>query len=474
MCKSKTLIISILRNSHRNLSCLSLFATLTKNTIETKLLFIPVENDYNEYLLSKFLLSSGFGIVGISLVTEGFHFARKLTGDIKKYAPKAHIVWGGIHPTAMPEECLDYADSVCIGEGESTFLSLVKRISENEDISNLPGIGTKSLDGHITINASPPLTDNLDLLPFNKYDWSNFYIQDYQSLRSFDVNDYIQYSNYNGEDYTLMATRSCPYSCSYCCNSFLNKLYKNKGRVRKRSVDNVIQEIRYARENIATVKFINFIDDQFLTSQKWNEEFSVEYKKWVNLPFAARLAPGSFSNEDIRILKDAGLKVVQIGIQSGSERTHELIFHRKFNRNNIIEASQIFKRNDISPKYDIIIQNDFEDDSDRDKTIELLLELERPFTCNLFILTPYPKTDLESIYKKNNIKPRTDPYGKGYVDFDESDFYYQLVSVIPFISEEQCWYFIKYKNDKYVRSLLQQLYDIKRPSLGYFVWSRQA
>lgn len=461
--KIKVLLISILQNSHRNLSCLSLFSSLTENNIETNLLFLAKEKEYNKNLVKEFILSKNFDIIGISVMTDGFNFAKLLTKDIKEYAPKAHIIWGGIHPTLMPEECLNYANSICRGEGEKTLLLLIEKISQNQDFSTIPGIGTKSSDDLI-LNTPFPLEETLDSLPFNKYDWSNFYVQDSKGLRNFDLQEYINYSNYNGEDYTLMTSRGCPFNCAYCCNSFINKIYNSSGDIRKRTVDSVIKEIKYAMNKIGKLKFINFIDDQFYTPRDklWLKEFCERYKSEVNLPFIIRLAPSTFNDEDIKILKNAGLKFLQIGIQSGSEKTNKMIFHRNFNRDTIIEASKILSKNGIHAFYDVIIQNDLEDDSDRDKTIQLLLDIEKPFSLFLFTLTPFPKTELESIYKEKGVIPKTDPYGAGYCEYDENDFYFQLANLIPHIPRSIAQFFLDHSKEKYIPLLLKQYYDLTK------------
>ena len=458
MSDCKILLISLLHESHRNLSCLSLFSFLRANSIKTDLLFLPKEGEFDESSIKQFVISNEYTIIGISVMTDNYYFARFLTKSIKKYAPDIHIIWGGIHPTLEPKECLTFADSICIGEAEAILLPILQNISQNLDISTLPGVGIRLKDASIIINP-PLLINDLDLLPIVKYDWDAFYVQDSNGLRAFNESEYIQYSNYNGEDYTLMATRSCPFSCSYCCNSYLNKLYNTKGRVRKRTVNHVIDEIICAVNYINNIKFINFIDDQFLTSKKWNETFCKKYKNKVGLPFIVRLTPGTFNENDLEQLKEAGLAFVQIGLQSGSERTNKTIFSRNFSIDAILKSSRMLKKYDILPFWDVIIQNDLEEEEDRRKTIELLLLLEKPFKCFFFALTPFPKTKLDSIYKERKVLPKTNPYLKGYGDYDEDDFYFQLANIIPYTSNNICRYFFNHTNDKYVRHVLADYYN---------------
>ena len=453
---SKVLLISILHGSHRNLSVLQLYASLRYKGIDVSILFIPDKDQYNSDLTTKFLNESDYGIVGISLMTDGFTFAKQLTADIKLFNKDIFVVWGGIHPTLMPEECVHFADCVCIGEGDITLERLVQRLAANESIDDLDGIAVKLPSGEYKANPLGEIIRDLDSIPYIRYEWDDFYLQDGEGLYGFDVNSYTKYSNYNGEDYTLMTSRSCPYNCSYCCNSYINKLYGDNGRRRRRSVDNVILEVQNAMSKIERIRFINFIDDQFITTKKWNDEFVVKYKQKIGLPFIVRLVPGTFNDNDIKKLKEAGLSFVQIGIQSGSAQTHREIFHRRYNRRVIVESSEILSNNGIFPIYDLIIQNDFEDDSDRDETIKLLLDLKKPFSLTLFALTLFPKTELELMYKQRNIIPSNDPYGKGYSNLNIDDFYYQLCSIIPYTDRETSERFFMLKDDDNERKKLKE------------------
>lgn len=460
--KMKILLISILKNSHRNLSILSLFATLNENDLDVKVLFLPKENEFNPDLVNKFVLDHKFKVIGISVMTDGLDFAVQITQNTKSHLPKSLVIWGGIHPTLMPEECLDYCDCVCVGEGEQALLSLVKKLENGESISEIPGIRMKLPDGGISSNLPAALVTMLDTLPFVKYDWNNFYVQDALGLRRFDLTEYTRYSNYNGEDYTLMATRSCPFNCSYCCNSYLNKLHETKGRVRKRSVDHVILELKYALKTNGKIQFINFIDDQFLTSKPWTEEFISKYQAEIGLPFIVRLVPDTVDEVTIKQLVDAGLRVVQIGLQSGSDKTHREIFHRQFHQDKLIESSRIFSKNGVLPIYDVIIQNDLETDVDRNETIKLLLKLQKPFRLTLFALTPYPHTELVEIYQQKGISPRTNPYGKGYSDLDENDFYFQLSNIIPIAPHFLSALIFNHKDQKVWRDLLRTYYNFHK------------
>lgn len=461
--KNELLLVSIASDSHRNIGCLSLYATAVNAGISTNLIFIPRIAEYSEEEFGTFLKTNDFRVIGISLTTRDFYFARIITLHIRKYLPDSHIVWGGIHATSKPEECLNYADSVCIGEGELFLIQLITALSDGADISNIPGIGVKVGDKNKLVINPPRLIKDLNSLPFPHFDFEHFYVLDACGLHLFGPQDYVKYSRHNGDGYVLLTSRSCPHHCSYCINSFLNRLYDdNPHRLhRRRSVDNILKEITHALSTIPGIGFINFMDDHFLTDSKWIKEFCDKYGKQINLPFIIRATPNTIKDEMISLLKTAGLNTVQMGIQSGSETTHKNIFHRSFNKEDVLRAATVLNRNNLICLYDFIIENDFETDEDRDKTIELMLRIPKPYIANLFVMTVFPKTDLEKMYKDRNMTPRVDPYSSNYFEFNKNDFYYQLASLIPLIDEKEARYIFENRYDQKALLQLKKLFSEK-------------
>ena len=68
----------------------------------------------------------GCDLIGMSLITNTFHRACVLTDRIRSAGIKTPIVWGGTHPTVAPEESLEMADVICVGEGEQTMLKFAR------------------------------------------------------------------------------------------------------------------------------------------------------------------------------------------------------------------------------------------------------------------------------------------------------------------------------------------------------------
>jgi len=149
--------------------------------------------------------------VGISAVTgkqiKGGLTAAKLVREVSVDTP---IVWGRIHPSLLPEQTVtdEYVDIVVKGEGEQTFLDLVKALDGKHPLSEVKGIFYKS-KGHIFHRPSSDLL-HLDSLPPLPYHLIN-------------VNDYLNSINGDGSDLLHFSSRGCPYSCKFCYSQSLNQ-----------------------------------------------------------------------------------------------------------------------------------------------------------------------------------------------------------------------------------------------------------
>ena len=283
------------------------------------------------------------------------------------------------------------------------------------------------------------------------------------SIRTLSIDDYKKYSKHGGDGYSLITSRSCPNNCSYCINSFYNKLYSQKGKerfFRRRSVSNTLNEIKHAIRTIPGIRFINFLDDHFLIGEDWFNEFVIKYGKEIGLRFMIRATPKSVTENKFLVLKNIGLSVVQIGIQSGCATTHRDIFHRKFNRNDIISAATILHKLGITAMYDFIIGNEFESVKAKKDTIELMMELPKPYIANIFHIIPFPKTDIIKWYKEHNIVPKLDPYKEDYLDWKD-DFFAMLAKIVPVTNNELIKQFLEHMNEASCQAEVRRRYKIE-------------
>jgi anaerobic magnesium-protoporphyrin IX monomethyl ester cyclase len=399
-----------------------LSACLKRAGFETRMIFLPdlrelmAATDYGARRLSPTALGQvvelcgDAGLVGISVMTASFYIARQLTEAIHA-ALNVPIIWGGIHPTVRPKECLQYADLACIGEGERAIVELARRIAEGRDYGDLNNLAQLDAQAHVVTNPLHPLEQNLDTLPFPDYDYTQHVVLHEGHLVPFtrplmnyylgDVGRWI-----DGPRYDVVTTRGCPYRCTFCGNDAMARIYPRWGRLRRRSPDNVIAEIQAVRARLPDLAGVTVHDDTFLANpESYIAEFSQLYQAQVGLPFRAYATPHAVDSIKLQHLVKAGLRVAMMGIQTGSPRTQAL-YNRHTSNEQIIRAARLihtFRRHIPRPRYDLITDNPYETDDDRFETLRLIHRLPRPFRLSVYSLTFYPGTEIYNQAKADGL-----------------------------------------------------------------------
>lgn len=380
----------------------------------TRLIFLPdvhemvVRVDYSERRVAPAAmqqltaLCADASLVGITVMTSSFRLACELTDAIHA-ACQAPVIWGGIHPTVEPAECLRYADLVCIGEGEATLVTLAQRLAAAAAYTDITNLAYLNEQGQLVINPLMPLVDDLDELPLPDYDYEHHFVLHEgrivpmsQQLMAFYLSDIGSWSH--SVTYGILTTRGCPYRCSYCVNNTMVELYDNWSKLRMRSPQNVIDEIQAARARLPAIGAIAIRDDTFLANpQSYLSEFARLYQAQVNLPFQAYTTARTVEREKLQLLADSGLRRLIMGIQSGSKRMQKL-YRRDWATNaQMLAAAQVInelKEQIAMPMYDVITDNPYEDDDDRFATLQLIHQLPQPYKLSLFSLTFYPGTEM--------------------------------------------------------------------------------
>jgi anaerobic magnesium-protoporphyrin IX monomethyl ester cyclase len=348
-------------------------------------------------------------LVGISVMTNYFEKSAQVTHNIK--CLDIPVAWGGIHPMIKPEESLKYADMVCLGEGEEAILELVNKMEDNKNYFNIKNFWFKN-NNKIIKNSIRPLIDDINTLPFPDYDLKNSYV--IRRNRIIKMNKKIleiflrSHFDMPGGTYLLHSSRGCPHSCSYCCNNALKKFYDGQRYLRFRSIDKIMEEIEIIKNNFRFINSIWFTDDSFFArSLDEIKEFNKKYKEKFDMPFTCYTSILTLTEEKLALLIDAGLSVVEMGIQTGSNRTNREVYNRAYiTKENILAASKIlnkFSSKKFGFNYHFIIDNPYERNEDFMETVEVLKKLKVPFTGVVFSLVLYPGTQMYEMAKKDGI-----------------------------------------------------------------------
>ena len=141
--------------------------------------------------------------------------------------------------------------------------------------------------------------------------------------------------------------------------------------------------------------FVHFYDEVFPNTPGWVDEFVVEYKKHIHLPFTIWSHPNAVRADVLKKLVSVGLTEVIMGIQSGSERVRRDVFHRYETQESIIRATEIIREAGVFwGTYDLMLQHPFETIEDLKESYFLAKRLRRPLELQLHGLNFLPGTDI--------------------------------------------------------------------------------
>lgn len=291
-------------------------------------------------------------------------------------------VFGGPHVTFYPKIIEESGvDVIGFGEVDESFKELVDRYDRGEDISTVQNFWVKTLNG-ISKNPKRTLVSDLDELPFpdrNLFD-------EHKEVDSSKVHPFI-------------ASRGCPFKCTYCFNAGMADEYKGEKYVRRRSVSHVMEEVRQVKEKY-DLKVAIFEDDTFNLSKKWVREFCVEFAKLDIKLIPIGLRAELINEEQIKYLKMANCTGLVFGLESGDMQIRRNVLKRNITDEQMIEASRLLHKYEIRFMTENLVGipgTSLEDDI---KTLELNLNC-NPFIANAHILQPYPGTELYEYSVKN-------------------------------------------------------------------------
>jgi radical SAM superfamily enzyme YgiQ (UPF0313 family) len=395
---------------------------LLAHNYHSTMLFLPkfIKRDKNIISIKKFIKKLNPKFIGFSLMSEEYLQARDLTRSLKQEFESIPIIWGGIHPTISPEACLNYADYVCIGEGEQTILDIANAINKQETLENINNICYLK-DNKLIKNQLYPLITDLDAIPIFEHIPANSFIQEKNgSIIKLTKKVFNRYDRFRGLSYDVMTSRGCTFSCTYCCNNFISQLY-NTRKVRRRSLDNTIVELRKAITDNPEIGLINFTDDCFLScSDEAIKAFCKVFKKEIARSFFIKSMPIYINETKIKHLKNAGLAWIEVGLQSGSDQTCKNIFHRKSFQSDFLHAAKILHKYKIAPYYDVILDNPFESDNDRIETIKAITKIKKPFYLVCFSLTFFIGTELQKMAEKECPDKIENTFKKDYLKYHKT------------------------------------------------------
>jgi radical SAM superfamily enzyme YgiQ (UPF0313 family) len=319
---------------------------------------------------------------GVSCMT-GPQIIRALEAcrSLRGLYPETPTVWGGIHPSILPEQTLEnpYVDIVVVGEGEETLPELVRALANGEPLNKVPGIAYRE-DGKYTFTGNRPFVD-LDAQPPLAYDLIDM--------------DLYRRTIFGSDHVSFNSSRGCSHRCAFCYDSVVHRRVWRAmrpetvvARLERVVRDHGIRGFNFTDDNL----FINLDHAYRLMEAIVRKDLRIKIGKLhIRVDSIRRMDDDFF-----RLLTRAGVERFTIGVESGSQRVLDLI-RKNLTIDHVLEASRRLAGTPILPHYLFMMGLPTETPGELGESIRLSERLlrENPRAAKSFnIYMPYPGTEL--------------------------------------------------------------------------------
>jgi radical SAM superfamily enzyme YgiQ (UPF0313 family) len=338
-------------------------------------------------------------VVGISAMTGAqVHYGLLAARHLRQACPRAVIVWGGIHPSLLPEQTLAHplVDLVVQGEGEETFREVVHHILAGQSTAHIPGTLAKTAAGQVVTGGERSFIDLNDL-----------------PLPAYDLLDLSRYACIE-QQFDYQTSRGCPFRCAFCYNTvFCGRKWRAK-RPDKVTEELSVLQSRYGVRNVALV------DDEFFIDLKRVESIldgnrqrglALQFSASCRLDVALKMSPPLLGK-----LKTGGFQQLFFGAESGSDCILDHV-HKGISRDTILKGALHVAQEGIRPCLSFMSGFPSETPEQFHETLSLVDQLwtAHPLiTVNgIFPYSPYPGTETyrEAVAKGLQAPGRLEDWG---------------------------------------------------------------
>jgi anaerobic magnesium-protoporphyrin IX monomethyl ester cyclase len=352
------------------------------------------------------LIKEGTQVICFSLMyTNSWYLDRDLISEVRRKFPDAVLIGGGEHASAVPEYCFNTApdlDYIVMGEGEATIGELMHCIEHNQPVDDISRIAYQK-DGRVVINnfsRRVKRVENIDDLPWPA--WDLFPLDKYFEYK-------VTYGVYRGNCLPLLASRGCPYDCTFCSNA---QMYGKKYNLRE--VAKVVDEMEYYYQQYGVTNF-DFFDLTAIIYKDWIVDLCNEIIKrgldiTYQIPAGTRAEAIDF--EVASKLYQSGCKNITYAPESGSKKVLKAI-KKRVNLKNIYDSIRYSNKVGMNIKLNIIIGFPDETHLDVLKTIWFLIRSSWYGAHDMYpgVFSPYPGSELyDRLVKEGKIDIYSDQY----------------------------------------------------------------
>lgn len=364
-------------------------------------------------------------LIGVScMFSQDWPEIRRLVGLVRKRFPDVPIVMGGEHITAVPEFTLTSTPEVAacvIGEGEETIVDIANAFEARRSWDDIPGIMLRSSDGGVKATGPRTRIRNLDDIP-----WPAWHLVP--------VNAYLDggfsFGVDRGRSMPILATRGCPYECTFCSNP---EMWTTRWYAR--DVDGVLDEIQAYMDTYGATNF-DFYDLTAIVKRSWILDFTnriLERKMTFTWQLPSGTRSEAIDDEVSRMLYASGCRNMSYAPESGSPAVLKRI-KKVVKLDRLQESVSGAVRHGMNVKLNIIMGFPGETRDELRETVKFLAKmgLAGVQDMSISLFSPYPGSQLyKELRASGRIPELSDEYFLSlgaYKDFSQSVSYTEGLS----------------------------------------------
>lgn len=317
-------------------------------------------------------------LIGFTAVTFTYRNIFSLAKKVKEVFPAIPVIIGGLHITLLPNSLPEYIDAGVLGEGEDTFLELIKTCQNKGELKrkDIKGIVFRE-NGELIDTGMRELIQPLDRIPP-------------PDLETFSIDK-------KGPAH-IMSSRGCPYKCRFCCST----KYWRKPRLH--SAEYMVEEVErfvknYRRKRLAVYDDLFTMDKNrikkiadLMCQKGLNKRIKLDITSHVNF----------IDEELMRDLKRMGVRFISFGMESGSKKVLDYLKNSTVSHEKIRYAVSLCKKYGIPVTGSFMVGSPHETAEDVQQTIDFIKELGL-YNFGLNVTTPFPGTDLWEYGKEKGL-----------------------------------------------------------------------
>ncbi len=330
-------------------------------------------------------------MLAMSVFADNYQWSLDVARKVREKHPDCLTVWGGIHPTTVPEEVIsqDVVDFLVIGDGELPMVKLLDALGNGQKFDDIPNLWFKQ-NGTVKKGAHSFLAKGNEFPEPDKTIFENF----------------IPIKEY----YLTVSNKGCIQKCSFCSENFkfdFESELREGSFIREKSVDVVLKELKEMKQKYS-LKYIDIKNNVLSGSKKWINEFCEKYPKEVGLPFRIMVQPLQLQGDYALKLKKAGCHHVQMGIESFNSKVRKDVLLRDETTEQVMTALEKLDEAGINFSADLILGLPGETEEDLIYALKALSPCKHLIRASIFWLQYSPKVFITEQALKNGIIGKED------------------------------------------------------------------